>query len=278
MKKDILQSLSENSKIKNEACKYRGIDVSRWQGEIDWKKVKESGIKFAMIRMGLGNKNDSGMRLDEYFIRNVREARAAGVDIGCYFYSYAHNIVEANEEAQFVIDTLRDYPGVFTYPIVLDLESRGLEALGKDVLTNVILAFGAAIEKAGYYFAFYSNPNWLTYMLHADKLTNFDLWLAEWKEKPTYEGKFTIWQYGVDKVNGINGDVDMDISYKNYPEIIKANGFNGFKINTEPDPSPFKFDNPVDEIHAVFCRECRKPHSCNYCDISKTISIVKKYY
>lgn len=91
-----------------------GIDVSKWQGDIDWQAVKADGVEFAMIRMGLGNKNDSGYRVDPYFVANVEGAVAAGVDVGCYFYSYATSADEARNEAAFVVDVLNEYKGVFT--------------------------------------------------------------------------------------------------------------------------------------------------------------------
>lgn len=276
MKKGVLQFLGGTSKSKDQdkesARKYKGIDVSKWQGEINWEAVKADGIQFAMLKLGSGNKNGNGMRLDEYFERNVREAVAVGMDIGCYFYSYAHNNEEAELEAQFVIETLKNYPAIFTYPIVLDLEHQPLESLGKDILTNIVLTFGSVIENAGYQFAFYSNPNWLTYMLHSDQLTSFDLWLAEWKTKPTYKGNYTMWQYGTDEVNGINGDVDMDISYKDYPTIIMINELNGFKLS---NPTPINKNPIVNNIKEVFCIDCKKPNSCLNCDINRVLDIVE---
>lgn len=104
-----------------ETTEIRGIDVSKWQGEIDWKKVKAAGIKFAMIRLGYGSSKGDACGLDGYFEKNVKNAIAAGIDIGCYFYSYATSVAAAKKEAAYVINVLQKYKGVFTYPVALDL-------------------------------------------------------------------------------------------------------------------------------------------------------------
>ena len=100
------RSLAPKINLEPEKFSRNGIDVSKWQGDIDWKAVKDDGIDFAMIRLGLGSKNGSGFRLDPYFEKNVGGALDAGINIGCYFYSYALTIEEAREEAQYVVDVL----------------------------------------------------------------------------------------------------------------------------------------------------------------------------
>ena len=107
-----------------ETTEIRGIDVSKWQGEIDWKKVKAAGIKFAMIRLGYGSSKGDACGLDGYFEKNVKNAIAAGIDIGCYFYSYATSVAAAKKEAAHVINVLQKYKGVFTYPVAFDLEDK----------------------------------------------------------------------------------------------------------------------------------------------------------
>ena len=147
----------------------RGIDVSKWQGEIDWNKVKAAGIKFAMIRLGYGSADGSACGLDGYFEKNVVNALKAGIDIGCYFYSYATSVAAAKKEAAFVVQTLQKYKGVFTYPLAFDLEDKTQQSLGKTVLTDMVIAFGDAIEKAGFYCALYSNLDWLKNRLDEDR-------------------------------------------------------------------------------------------------------------
>ena len=193
----------------------KGIDVSKWQGEIDWNKVKAAGIKFAMIRLGYGSADGSACGLDGYFERNVANALKTGIEIGCYFYSYATSVAAAKKEAEYVVGVLQKYKGVFTYPVAFDLEDKTQQNLGKTVLTDMVIAFGDTIDKAGFYCSLYSNLNWLTNYLDDAKLKRFDHWLAQWASAPSYTGAFGMWQNSSKgAVNGINGDVDTDIAYK----------------------------------------------------------------
>ena len=152
----------------------KGIDVSKWQGEIDWNKVKADGIKFAMIRLGYGSADGNSCGLDGYFEKNVSNALKAGINIGCYFYSYATSVAAAKKEAAYVVNVLQKYKGVFTYPVAFDLEDKTQQGLGKTVLTDMVIAFGDAIEKAGFYCSLYSNLNWLKNYLDDSKLKRFD--------------------------------------------------------------------------------------------------------
>ena len=229
-----------------ETTEIRDIDVSKWQGEIDWKKVKAAGIKFAMIRLGYGSSKGDACGLDGYFEKNVKNAIAAGIDIGCYFYSYATSVAAAKKEAAYVINVLQKYKGVFTYPVAFDLEDKTQQGLGKQVLTDMVIAFGDAIEKAGFYCSLYSNPSWMKSYLDADRVKRFDLWLAHWTDKTNYAGAYGMWQNSSSgKVNGINGNVDTDFAYKDYPTIIKGKKLNGFTgsgqqptVPDQPDPEP----------------------------------------
>lgn len=229
-----------------ETTEIRGIDVSKWQGEIDWKKVKAAGIKFAMIRLGYGSSKGDACGLDGYFEKNVKNAIAAGIDIGCYFYSYATSVAAAKKEAAYVINVLQKYKGVFTYPVAFDLEDKTQQGLGKQVLTDMVIAFSDAIEKAGFYCSLYSNPSWMKSYLDADRVKRFDLWLAHWTDKTNYAGAYGMWQNSSSgKVNGINGNVDTDFAYKDYPTIIKGKKLNGFTgsgqqptVPDQPDPEP----------------------------------------
>ena len=229
-----------------ETTEIRGIDVSKWQGEIDWKKVKAAGIKFAMIRLGYGSSKGDACGLDGYFEKNVKNAIAAGIDIGCYFYSYATSVAAAKKEAAYVINVLQKYKGVFTYPVAFDMEDKTQQGLGKQVLTDMVIDFGDAIEKAGFYCSLYSNPSWMKSYLDADRVKRFDLWLAHWTDKTNYAGAYGMWQNSSSgKVNGINGNVDTDFAYKDYPTIIKGKKLNGFTgsgqqptVPDQPDPEP----------------------------------------
>ena len=217
----------------------KGIDVSKWQGDIDWNKVKTDGIKFAMIRLGYGSADGSSCGLDGYFEKNVANAIEAGVDIGCYFYSYATSVEAAKKEAQYVVSVLSKYKGAFTYPVAFDIEDKSQVGLGKTTLTNMVIAFGDVIEKAGFYCSVYSNLNWLTNYLDDSKIKRFDHWLAQWSSAPTYNSAFGMWQNSsTGKVNGIVGNVDTDIAYKDYPAIIKSGKLNGFTSASQKPTAP----------------------------------------
>lgn len=219
----------------------KGIDVSKWQGEINWSKVKADGFKFAMIRLGYGSADGNSCGLDGYFEKNVSNALKAGIDIGCYFYSYATSVAAAKKEAAFVVSVLQKYKGVFTYPVSFDLEDSTQQKLGKTVLTDMVIAFGDAIEKAGFYCSLYSNLNWLKNYLDDSRLKRFDHWLAQWASAPTYTGAFGMWQHSSKgSVSGISGNVDMDIAYKDYPSIIKNAKLNGFTGSDQKPTVPVK--------------------------------------
>lgn len=207
----------------------KGIDVSVHNGNIDFQKVKAAGINFVMLRLGYGAIGKNPCKLDNNFVTNLNNARKAGLDVGCYFYSYALTPAQTQVEANWVIKTLSKYKGVFTYPISFDLEDRTQENLGKETLSSMVKTFCSTLEKAGYYVSLYSNLAWLNYRLDPSVVKSYDVWLAQWSSKPSYTSPFGIWQYSATgKVNGINTDVDLDVVYKDYPSIIKSNCLNGF--------------------------------------------------
>lgn len=198
----------------------KGIDVSVWQGVIDWKKVKESGVKFAIIRSSFRTETD---RMFEY---NITEAIKAGVNVGVYHYCYATTVEDAREEARYFIDTVKPYQ--VNYPLMFDFEDNTQIKLGKEKLTEIAEAFLSELKNAGYYPMIYSYKNWLTNLLDMDKLSEYEVAVAEWDvPKSTYTGSYGIWQYSCKgKISGIEGDVDLDICYKDYAKIIREGNFN----------------------------------------------------
>lgn len=207
----------------------KGIDVSKWNGEIDWKKVKDSGIEFAMIREGYG-RNDPN-QVDKNFHTNIKNALDSGIHCGVYHYSYAVDVQDAINEANFCLENIKGYN--LEYPVAFDIEDKSMEKLSKRMLTDICKAFCDTIEKHGYYVLIYTNVNWLdNYLFKDELLSKYDLWLADWnKDKPLYS--CGLWQFSNKGcVYGINGDVDMNLSYKNYPKIIKNKGLNGFTAHT----------------------------------------------
>lgn len=201
--------------------KIRGIDVSKWQGTIDWKKVKASGIEFAMIRIGHGDIG-KGIIIDPYFKVNIDKAISAGIKPGIYFYSYAKNTLQVVKEADFVITNLKPYKSKIVFPVAFDLEDKSQESLGKKLLTDMVFTFCEKIRKEGYFAALYTNLDWAYNRLEMNRLEEFDLWLAQWAPKPTYNDPPNIWQYtSTGTVDGISGNVDLNIAYKDYPMIDK---------------------------------------------------------
>lgn len=198
----------------------KGIDVSVWQGVIDWKSVKDAGIKFAIIR------SSSGPRVDKMFDYNITEAQKQGILVGVYHYCYALNPEEAREEARHFIETIKPYR--IDYPVMFDFEDNSQAKLGKEMLTAIAEAFLTELKNAGYYPMIYSYRNWLENNLDMDRLSEYDVALAEWNvETPKYTRPYGIWQYSCKgKISGIEGDVDLDLCYKDYAKIIRDGGFN----------------------------------------------------
>lgn len=208
----------EDAQIKS----YLGVDVSVHQDDIDWVKVKDSGIDFAMIRLGFRGYGTGEAQLDENYRQNIEGARAAGLDAGVYFFSQAVTVDEALDEAQIVIDSLKgldvNYPVVYDWEIIYDDTAR-TDDVPVDVLTDCCVAFCEAIRDAGYTPMIYQNKKTTMFKLDLERLTDYDFWLAEYNSEPTYYYDFSMWQYTSEgKVPGIKGDVDLNISFKNYAD------------------------------------------------------------
>ena len=217
---------------------FKGIDVSKWQGTINWSKVKNDGIDFAIIREGYGKKSPS--QIDKKFKENIEGAKNAGVKVGVYHYSYAESTDDAVNEAEFCLENIRGYS--LDYPVVFDVEDKEMLKLNTRQRTDICKVFCTEIEKAGYYAMIYTNKNWLNNYLYADELlSKYDLWLAQWNvDKPSYS--CGIWQYSeTGTVDGISGNVDLNISYNNYAEIMKNKGLNGFTSETNSSQNYFEY-------------------------------------
>jgi len=208
----------------------KGIDVSKWNGVIDWNEAKKDGVEFAIIREGYGKKDPK--QVDKKFYDNYNGAKATGIHVGVYHYSYADSVEDAVKEAQFCLENIRGLE--LDFPIVFDIEDKEQLKLNTRQRTDIVKAFCNEIEKAGYYAMFYCNLNWLNnYLIRDELLPKYDLWLAQW-DIATPAVKCGIWQKSdCGHINGINGNVDIDISYKDYPSIIKEMK-NGTHNNTKP--------------------------------------------
>lgn len=199
---------------------YKGIDVSEFQGEIDWKKVKADGVKFAFIRLGYRGYGTGKLVMDQYFHQNMKNAIAAGIDVGVYFYSQATSAAEAVEEAELVLQEIRGYD--LAYPVVFDIEdapsaNARTAGMSATTATNLTRAFCDTIANAGYRPMIYTNSRWFASRLDLTKLKSYDKWLAQYYVYPFFPYKFQILQYTHQgRVNGIKGNVDLNLCFVNY--------------------------------------------------------------
>lgn len=208
-----------------EEVEWFGIDISRYQGAIDWNAVKSSGVEFAFIRASIGDGAAPRSGEDILFRHNAAKALEAGLKVGAYHYLWAESVEEAIAEAKFFVKTIEPY--ALDFPVVLDFEDPTQENLGKAKLTAIAKAFLDEVKAAGYYPMIYANKNWMVNYLDMNKLSDYEVWLAEWRSAPTYSGNFGVWQFSSrGKVSGINGDVDLNLCYRNYYKIIKEGGYN----------------------------------------------------
>lgn len=198
-----------------------GIDVSTWNGKIDWAKVKASGIKFAIIRVGFRGHGSGVITLDNKFYDNMKGAIANDIQVGVYFFTAAVNEEEAIEEAKYVVNLVKDYD--ISYPIVYDTEMFNntenydgyrLKYVSDEQLTMNAIAFCNYVKNAGYTPMIYSSANPLTKRFDTAKFGDTRIWVAQYNDTVTYKGKYHMWQYtSQGSVPGINGRVDMNVAY-----------------------------------------------------------------
>jgi len=189
-----------------------GIDVSKWQGKIDWNSVKESGVEFAMIRLGTQIGPHEGSKLDDYFLENISGAKEVGIKVGVYYYSYASSKKEARDQAKWVVKQLKDFD--LELPVVFDWECYSMFnsfSISLHDLNRIGDSFLGVIKKNGYQPMLYASKNYL------EKIwTSFDskVWLAHYTPQTDYQGEYFMWQltnHGM--VSGIRGEVDIDLGY-----------------------------------------------------------------
>ena len=204
-----LQATSGNAKV--------GIDVSKWNGIIDWDKVKNAGVQFAIVRAGYRGSVTGSLVEDPQFVANMKGAAAAGIPVGVYFFTQATDEKEAVEEASAVLELIRDFQ--LSYPVFIDTEGAGgngrADGLGAETRTLVCEAFCRTVENAGYTAGVYASRNWYNNNLQTARLENYHIWLAEYRSVPLYQGYYKTWQYtSKGKVDGIEGRVDINITYE----------------------------------------------------------------
>lgn len=209
---------------------YRGIDVSKHNGVIDWERVKKSGVQFAMIRAGYGQNI-----IDAQFKRNISECNRLGIPCGVYWFSYAVSVDMAVREAMYCLEAIEPYK--LDFPVAFDFEYDSVDfaarkgaVMTKSLASAIARSFCEVVEKEGYYVVNYSNSDYLNRYFDDSVKDRYDLWLARWPKTAnlTQPPRCGIWQYSnKGAVDGINGYVDLNAAYNDYPAIIsKMKGVN----------------------------------------------------
>lgn len=221
------------------------IDVSTHNGVIDFQKVKAAGIDNVIIRCGFtGYGKSHTLNKDERFETNYKNAKGAGLNVGAYYFSVATSEADADREAAFVLSLLKDKQ--FELPIYYDVEDshdvtqpgvhpQNMLNLSKSALTAIVNRFCDTVEKAGWFVGIYSGKYWFRDKLDMSVLNRYTVWLAHWTAQTDYTGPFALWQYtDSGRVDGISGNVDMNILYQDFAPVIKRLGLNGFPKQTAP--------------------------------------------
>lgn len=228
---------------------YFGIDVSRWQGSIDWNRVKQAGVQFVMIRAAYRGYGDGSLNLDPKAVEYVEGCIRNGIDYGLYIFSQAITQEEARQEADFLIDWCRQKGYKPSYPICIDQEYSGAagrigraDKLTADQYRNNVRAFCKRAEERSYYRIIYCSESWYinNHAPVAEDVAAFDYWIAKWSEvSPKISRSFGIWQYSNSgTISGITGRVDLNVANRDYPAIIKDAELNGWKKEAEPEDPP----------------------------------------
>lgn len=205
-----------------------GIDVSKWNGDINWKRVKSSGkAQFAMIRASYGYEDT-----DPMLAKNVAGCEKYDIPYGFYHYMYARNVSEARKEAAYFLNAISDYSP--EYPVVLDIEEDFYKSMPRRDVTDIVTTFMEALENSGYYAMIYSYAKFFDDNLIMDKIEKYDIWVACWGDEvklaENYSYHYGMWQYSeVGRISGIDEYVDLNYSFKNYRDTIRKYGLNNLK-------------------------------------------------
>ena len=219
-----------------------GIDVSRWQGTINWQKVKSAGVEFALLRAGYGNSLAYPYQIDITFEYNYKSCKAVGIPVGIYWYSYATNEAMAIQEAKSCIAVLKGKQ--LEYPVFYDVEEMSIFRTGKT--DQIIKAFADEMIKAGYVVGVYIYRSAAQGYLNDYTRNTYEMAIAEYGPRLNYNGPYGVWQNSSTiRIDGINGNVDHDYCYKDYPTIIKQQGKNGYSATPTPTPTPTPKPTPT---------------------------------
>ena len=213
-----------------------GIDVSEWQGNIDWKRVKTD---FAIIRAGYGR---FASQADDKFSENYIGCTSAGIPCGAYWFSYAKSAEDAKREAEACLEVIRGKR--FEYPIYYDVEDSRILALGKAAVSSIIRTFIGTLESAGYFAGLYMSADIFKTYTEDDIRRKYALWIADYSRKPDVSVEYGMWQKSsTGKISGISGNVDLNEAYEDYPKNIREAGLNGY---TKDEPQKHKISVIID--------------------------------
>lgn len=222
----------------------QGIDISTYQRNVDFKKLKAAGVNFVILRAGYGDYLSYPNQKDDMFESHYKNAKAAGLNVGAYWFTYALTPEKAKREAQGFLEVIKGKQ--FEYPVYIDLEtdkSYNPFSTGKANCSAIVDAFCSTLEKANYWSGLYISRSPLQNYITTEIANKYSLWVAEYASKCNYNGQVDIWQYTDEaRYNGYSGNLDGDYSYKDYPTLIKDAGKNGFKKPEEKvlDKTGFK--------------------------------------
>ena len=216
-----------------------GIDVSIYQGIINWNTVVKKQ-RFVIIRAGYGTSEE----LDKNWETNYRGAKAAGAKVGAYWYSYAKSVKDAEKEAYGFLKALKGKQ--LEWPVYYDIEEQSIFRL--NIQNDIAKTFCGIMEANNYFCGIYSSANPLTYNFDDSVRKRYAIWVAHYGVPiPSYDGDYGIWQRGIGRVDGINGDCDLDVGYIDYEPIIKGGGLNGFDGS-----QPIDTTTPVEPSYKIY--------------------------
>ena len=201
------------------SCVFQGVDVSKWDEDNDWATASQS-VYFAIMRAGYGFGH-----IDSYYEENYQNAKANGVKVGAYWYSYASSVSDAVQEANYFVEALKGKQ--FEWPVYYDIEEKSIFEAG--IASDIAKAFCNILEANKFFCGIYSSTYFFDTYFDDEVKTRYTIWLAHWDvEVPTYKGKYDVWQYGSGSIPGIGDDADVDKGYLDFEPIMKKNGLNGF--------------------------------------------------
>ena len=269
----------EGPESKLTKVKWNAIDISYWNTIDSWSTVA-SKVKAVILRIGYRTTGTHKICPDKLFKEFYAGAASKGLHIGCYFFSAALNVAEAQEEADYVIKTIKENNCKMDMPIYFDMETDDQYALSRDMTTKIVRAFCERIRDNGYYAGVYSSKFFARDEMDATKIRDFTFWIAQYASQCTYTGPYGMWQYsGNGAMDGITGEVDLNYCYYDYPAYIKANGYNGYP---KPGITPtyeikasdgISVDNSAKTISKVSCGLTTEQFKTKYLTSSSNVTI-----